>query len=152
MTGGTLRARSAINHLPALVLGVLMTVLSVSGTHWTNSAVALLSGAAVLVAIRFRWAAAAAVCLSAVNLAVATPPAVQTAVAGVCAAAFLATTYSTTSPRPVAAGFAVGFTMTAAAATSLPLDIAWMPMAAPFVLLAAFSSMAIPYTRQRDSG
>jgi hypothetical protein len=106
---------------------------------------------AVGVGIAFRPAATVAVLLAVATIALSESPHVLTALSGLCAAAYLVCRYaagpSTTIvlgswPTVVAAG---GFTFAGIVATSFPLQLPWLPLAAPLVALAIYVLATRPF-------
>ena len=138
--------------VPALstCFGLLMVGLATVGSH----GLAVGAGVAALIAVGagtvFRSAATLAVLLSVVTVAVSNPSLVFAALSGLSAAAYLVCRHAVgtharsvmTWPTFVAA---VGFTLAGLVATSFPLQLPWLPMAAPLAVLAIYVLAARPF-------
>ena len=105
---------------------------------------------AVGAGIAFRPAATLAVLLSAATVVVSNPSPVFVALSGLCAAAYLVSRHAvgTRDPAlmswPTLAG-ALGFTVAGLVATSFPLQLPWLPLAAPLAALAIYVLAARPF-------
>ncbi|MBB2769762.1 hypothetical protein [Mycolicibacterium monacense] len=132
------------------VFGVLM----VAAVGYRADGPALVTAVAALVAVTvsvwWRPAAVVAVVLtvSAVVLAPSAP--MSTALAGLAAAAYLVLRHNdrhgearATPPTMVAA---VAFALTATAVVALPVDIPWLPLAAPVALLVGYVLTLRPFS------
>ena len=106
---------------------------------------------AVGVGIAFRPAATVAVLLVVATIVLSNSPNVLTALSGLCAAAYLVCRYAAGTsigavvgswPTVVAAG---GFTFAGIVATSFPLQLPWLPLAAPLGVLAIYVLAARPF-------
>ncbi len=116
---------------------------------------AVVAGAAAVVAvgvgIAFRPAATIAVLFSVTAIVVSNPPPVLAAVAGLCAAAYLVCRYAVGTPTGVVMGnwptvvAAAGFTFVGLVATSFPLQLPWLPLAAPLAVLAIYVLAVRPF-------
>jgi hypothetical protein len=128
-----------------------MVGLAAVGSH----GLAVAAGAAALVAVGvgmvFRPAATFAVLLAVATIVVANPPHVFAALAGLCAAAYLVCRHAIGTsaggvirswPTVVAAG---GFTFAGLVATSFPLQLPWLPLAAPVGALAIYGLATRPF-------
>ena len=73
------------------------------------------------------------------------------ALSGLCAAAYLVCRYSVGAPTGASMGSwptavaAVGFTFAGLVATSFPLQLPWLPLAAPLGVLAIYVVAARPF-------
>lgn len=135
----------------ATVFGLLMVGSAAVGAQGFP----LAAGAAAVIAIAagmvFRPATTLAVLLSVATIAAAGPPQVLAALSGLCAAAYLVCRYAV-GPRaasvlgswPTLVG-AVGFTFAGLVATSFPLQLPWLPLAAPLAVLAIYVLVARPF-------
>jgi hypothetical protein len=99
----------------------------------------------------FRPAATFAVLLAVATIVAANPPHVFAALAGLCAAAYLVCRHAIGTsagvvmgswPTIVAAG---GFTFAGLVATSFPLQLPWLPLAAPLGALAIYVLATRPF-------
>jgi hypothetical protein len=106
---------------------------------------------AVAAGVPLRGAATLAVSLSVATIVLASPPAVLAAVSGLSAAAYLVCRHAV-GPRPAAVigswptiiG-AVAFTFVGLVATSFPVHLPWLPLAAPFGVLAIYLVATRPF-------
>lgn len=143
-------ARSAPLVLSA-IFGMLMVGLAVVGSHGQVVVVGALSAVAVGVGLAFRPAATLAVLLSVVTIALSDPSSVFAAWSGLCAAAYLVCRHAVAAPVGVVIRSwptviaAVGFTSAGLVATSFPLQLAWLPLAAPLAVLAIYVFAARPF-------
>jgi hypothetical protein len=124
--------------------GVLMVGLAAIGSDGLTVVVAAAALTAVAVGVAFRPAATLAVLLSVVTIVVSNPSLVFAAWSGLCAAAYLVCRHAVGTPAgavmlswPTAIG-AVGFTFAGLVATSFPLQLPWLPLAAPLGVLAIY--------------
>jgi hypothetical protein len=133
------------------IFGVLMVGLAAAGSH--GAAVA--AGAAALVAVgagvAYRPAATAAVMLCVATILVSEPPLVFAAWSGLCAVAYLVCRYAVGTAEgvvmwswPTVLG-AVGLTVAGMVATSFPLQLPWLPLAAPLAALAVYLVATRPF-------
>jgi hypothetical protein len=131
--------------------GVLMVGLAVGGSH--GSAVAAWVAALIAVGIGtvFRPAATVAVLLAAATVVLSDPPLVFVALSGLCAAAYLVCRHAVGAAAPVVLGSwptavaAVGFTFAGLVATSFPLQLPWLPLAAPLGALVVYLLAIRPF-------
>jgi len=128
-----------------------MVGLVAVGSHGLAAAAGIVTLIAVGVGIAFRPAATVAVLLVVATIVLSNSPNVLTALSGLCAAAYLVCRYAagmSTSvvlgswPTVVAAG---GFTFAGIVATSFPLQLPWLPLAAPLGVLAIYVLAARPF-------
>ncbi|MDT5175413.1 MAG: hypothetical protein QOG37_2664, partial [Mycobacterium sp.] len=134
------------------VLSVLLGLLMVGLTTVGSQGPALVAaGAAVLavgVATIFRPAATLAVLLTVLVIVASDPSHVLAAMSGLCAAAYLVCRHADgavaagSGPTTVAA---VGFTFAGLVATSFPLQVPWLPLVAPLVVLAIYVLVTRPF-------
>jgi hypothetical protein len=128
--------------------GLLMAAAVGVGTHGYALVATMLSAAAVAAATVFRPAATLAVLLSVAVIVLTDPAPALAAASGLAAAACLVLRH--------AAGFdavsgatligAVGFTLAGLAATAFPLELPWLPLAAPLAILAIYVLAIRPFT------
>jgi len=135
----------------ATCFGLLMVGLAADGSHGFAVAIWVAALIAVGAGIVFRPAATVAVLLAVVTIMVSGPPLVLVALSGLCAAAYLVCRYAVGAsgwtvigswPTVVAA---VGFTIIGLAAASFPLQLAWLPLAAPLGALAIYALATRPF-------
>jgi hypothetical protein len=131
--------------------GVLMVGLAAIGAHGPAVAVGAAAVVAVGVGLVFRPAATLAVLLSVVTILVSNPSVVFAAWSGLCAAAYLICRHAVGAPAGVVLWSwptlvaAVGFTFAGLVATSFPLQLPWLPLAAPLAVLAIYALAARPF-------
>lgn len=131
--------------------GVLMVGLAVGDSH--GSAVAAWVAALIAVGIGtvFRPAATVAVLLATATVVLSDPPLVFVALSGLCAAAYLVCRHAVGAAAPVplsswpTAVAAVGFTFAGLVATSFPLQLPWLPLAAPLGALVVYLLAIRPF-------
>ena len=131
--------------------GLLMVGLAADGSH--GLAVAAWAAALIVVGIgtAFRPAATLAVLLSVATIMLSNPPLVFVALSGLCAAAYLVCRHAVGASARVVMGSwptavaAVGFTFVGLVATSFPLQLPWLPLAAPLGALAIYVLAARPF-------
>lgn len=139
MTGtpGTLLSSSAF--------GVLMVGAAAARAEGPALLVAAAALSAVLLAGWLRPAATAAVLLTALTVVLADPAPMYTALAGLAATAYLVLRHgvgTATAPTMLAA---VGFAAVGTVAVALPVQVPWLPLAAPLALLAGYLLALRPY-------
>jgi hypothetical protein len=146
----------------ALVLstgfGLLMVGLVVGpavGSSAAGSPPAVAAGAAALIAVGvgmvFRPAATVAVLLLVATVLLSNPSVTFAAWSGLCAAAYLVCRHAVGTPAgavmwswPTVVG-AVGFSFAGLVATSFPLQLPWLPLAAPLAVLAIYLLATRPF-------
>ncbi len=135
----------------SFAFALLMVGLAADGSHglavgaWAAALVAVVAGTA------FRPAATLAVLLSAATIVLSDPPVVYVALSGLCAAAYLVCRHAVGASagvvigsRPTAVG-AIGFTVAGWVAASFPLQLPWLPLAAPLAALAVYVLAVRPF-------
>jgi len=131
--------------------GLLMVGLVALGSHGPAAALGVMTLIAVGVGIVFRPAATVAVLLVVATIVLSDSPPVLTAVSGLCAAAYLVCRYASGTSTSVVLGnwptvvAAVAFTFVGIVATSFPLQLPWLPLAAPLGALAIYVLATRPY-------
>ena len=133
------------------VFGLLMVAASAVGSHGPP----LVAGAAAVVAvgvgIAFRPAATVAVLLSVAVIVMSNPSHVLAALSGLCAAAYLVCRHAVGEPAGFVAGSwptvvaATGFSFAGLVATSFPLQLPWLPLAAPLAVLGIYVLATRPF-------
>jgi hypothetical protein len=124
----------------ATAFGLLMAAASAAQSDGRVLTAAIAGALAVLAGIRYRQAATVAVVASACAVAIADPAPAVAALAGLCAAAYLVLRHasgSETATLPTIS-CAVGFSLLAYLATSIPIHLAWLPLAAPLAVFAMY--------------
>ncbi|MEO3759612.1 hypothetical protein ABGB19_15155 [Mycobacterium sp. B14F4] len=106
--------------------------------------------AAVLIGNVFRPMATVAVLSAGVALVLSDAVPMLAAVCGLSAAAYLVLRHAAASV-PTVIG-ALGFTVIGLAAVALPLQLPWVPLAAPLLVLALVVSVSRPFWLERARG
>jgi hypothetical protein len=135
----------------ATMFGLLMAGSATAGAHGPALVAGVLAATAVSLGIVLRPAATLAVLLSAATIVLASPPPVLAALSGLSAAAYLVCRHAV-GPHPAAVigswptiiG-AVGFTFVGLVATSFPVHLPWLPLAAPLGVLAIYLVATRPF-------
>lgn len=136
-------ARSAALAI-STVFGALMVGLAAVGAHGPAIVAGAVAAIAVGVGVAFRPAATIAVLLSVATIVTSIPSPVFAAWSGLCAAGYLVCRYAVGTPAGVVmwswptAVAAVGFSFAGLVATSFPLQVPWLPLAAPLGVLAIY--------------
>jgi hypothetical protein len=132
--------------------GMAMVAATDPRAHGLALWTAGLALAAVLIGVRFRSAPTVAVLLTVLTLAISAPPLMLSAVSGLCATGYLVTRHTSgrisAGPTRATVGAAVSFSAVGSAIAAVPLDVAWLPLGAPFGLLGAYALVIHPYLRQ----
>lgn len=135
----------------ATCFGLLMVGLAADGSHGFAVAAWLAALIAVGAGILFRTAATIAVLLAAVTIMLSGPPLVLVALSGLCATAYLvcrhaagASAWAVMGSWPTVVA-AIGFTLAGLAAASFPLQVPWLPLAAPVGALAIYALATRPF-------
>jgi hypothetical protein len=143
-------ARPAIL-LISTVFGGLMVGLAAVGSHGPALVAAVSAAIAVGASVAFRPAATVAVLASVATILASDPSLVFAAWSGLCAVAYLVCRHAVGAaaggvmwswPTAVAA---VGFTCAGLVATSFPLQLPWLPLAAPVGVLAIYVLATRPF-------
>jgi hypothetical protein len=133
------------------VFGVLMAGLAAVGSHGPALVAGVAAAVAVGVSVAFRPAATIAVLASVAAIAGSEPSLVFAAWSGLCAVAYLVCRHAVGTPAGVVmwswptAVAAVGFTCAGLVATSFPLQLPWVPLAAPVGVLALYVLATRPF-------
>ncbi len=133
------------------VFGLLMVAAAAVGSPGPPVVAGGIAVIAVGVGIVFRPAATAAVLLSVALIVVSNPSHVLAALSGLCAAAYLVCRHAVGEPAGVVVGSwptvvaAAGFTFVGLVATSFPLQLPWLPLAAPLAVLAIYTLATRPF-------
>jgi hypothetical protein len=133
------------------VFGALMVGLAAVGSHGPAVVAGVAAAIAVGVGVAFRPAATLAVLLSVATIVASDPSLVFAAWSGLCAVAYLVCRHAVGAqvgvvmwswPTAIAA---VGFTCAGLVATSFPLQLPWLPLAAPVGVLAIYVLATRPF-------
>lgn len=133
------------------VFGVLMVGLAAAGAHGIAVGAAAAALIAVAASVTYRPAATLAVLLCVATVSFSDPALVFAAWAGLCAAAYLVGRHAAGTPEGVVMWSwptvlaAVGFTLAGLVATAFPLQLPWLPLAAPLAALAAYLVATRPF-------
>ncbi|MCW2560446.1 MAG: hypothetical protein JWP55_4410 [Mycobacterium sp.] len=135
------------------LLMVAATALVAEGPSLVGAALAVI---AVAFGIRFAAAASLAVMISVVVALLGEAPPMNTALAGVAAAAYLVLRHSSSVQSgvesvvtvPTAVGV-LGFSAIGLGATVIPISVPWLPLAAPVAALVSYAIVVKPLLAQR---
>ncbi|OSC43182.1 hypothetical protein [Mycobacterium decipiens] len=136
----------------ATVFGLMMVGSTAVGSHGFGVVAGVAAAIAVGVGTVFRVAATLAVLLSVLTIVVSGPTHVLAASSGLCAAAYLVCRYAPGTASGIVVGSwpttvaAVGFAFAGLAATSFPLQVPWLPLAAPLAVLAIYVLVTRPFS------
>lgn len=131
----------------ALAFGLLMVAAVTVQADGHALAAAVVAAAAVLVSIQFSRAATVAVIACVVAIALSDPNPMLATLAGLNATGYLLLRHAGAREaltRPTIVG-ALGLSALGLVATALPVELAWAPLLAPFVVLAVFVIALWPY-------
>ncbi|MBW0012897.1 hypothetical protein [Mycobacterium sp.] len=152
MVSGRLTGRAQSSALAvSTAFGALMVGLAGVGSHGPAVVLAAAALIAVGAGLVFRQAATFAVLLSVATILASNPSPVFAAWSGLCAAGYLVCRHAVGAhaaavlwswPTVVAA---VGFTAAGLVATSFPLGLPWLPLAAPLGALAIYVLATRPF-------
>ena len=133
------------------IFGALMVGLAALGSHGPAVVAGIAAAVAVGVGVAFRPAATLAVLLAVATIVMSDPSLVFAAWSGLCAAAYLVCRHAVAMPPGVVmlswptVIAAVGFTFAGLVATSFPLQLPWLPLAAPLGVLAIYVLATRPF-------
>jgi drug/metabolite transporter (DMT)-like permease len=122
-----------------------------SATVGSHGPAAVAGGVAVIavgVGMAFRPAATLAVLLTVLTIGLSNPSQLLAALSGLCAAAYLVCRHAAGAPAAGAGPTmvaAVGFMFAGLVATSFPLQVPWLPLAAPLAVLAIYVLATRPF-------
>ena len=131
----------------ALAFGLLMVAAVTVQADGHALAAAVVAAAAVLISIQFSRAATVAVIACVVAIALSDPNPMLATLAGLNATGYLLLRHAGAREaltRPTIVG-ALGLSALGLVATALPVELAWAPLLAPFVVLAVFVIALWPY-------
>lgn len=133
------------------VFGALMVGLAAFGSHGAPIVAGVAAAVAVGAGVAFRPAATVAVLLTVATILASDPSPVFAAWSGLCAVAYLVCRHAVGAPAGVViwswptAVAAVGFSCAGLVATSFPLQVPWLPLAAPLGALALYVLATRPF-------
>lgn len=124
----------------ALAFGLLMVAAVAVGADARALVAALVAAGAVLCSIQFAWAATVAVSAVVVAIALSDPNPMLVALAGLNAAGYLVLRHAGAREglTRTTMGWVLGSSALGLAATALPVELPWVPLLAPFLVLAVF--------------
>lgn len=131
--------------------GLLMVGLAAVGSHGFALVACVAALVVVGVGTVWRLAATVAVLLAIATVMLSDPPLGCVALSGLCAAAYLVCRHAVGAAAPVVLGSwpsglaAVGFTFAGLVATSFPLQLPWLPLAAPLGALVVYLLAIRPF-------
>jgi hypothetical protein len=137
-------AAVAVTRAVSTAFGLLMVASAAVQADGPGVIAAIAASAAVLVGSVFRPAASIAVLLTVSVVVFADTPPVLVATSGLCAAAYLVLRHTIAITSPTVLG-AVGFTAVGLAAASLPIQLPWVPLLAPLVVLMLYVLVTRPF-------
>ncbi|BBX07780.1 hypothetical protein [Mycolicibacterium aichiense] len=132
-----------VRRLVAALFGLAMIAAASVGADTRTLAAAAVALIAVLAGLYVPAAATPAVLAAMAALVLTEPHPMLAATSGVCAAAYLVLTYAVLT-RATAAGIA-GFAAAGALATTVPVDLPWLPLLAPVAAVVAVAVVLSPY-------
>ncbi|WP_260765471.1 hypothetical protein [Mycobacterium sp. SMC-4] len=127
----------------------------VSAAVGASGAVLVVAAAAVLAVLVSGWvrpAATVAVLLAAGTLLFGAPAPMYSALAGLAAAGYLVLAHNGGRASVPVMSAAVTFAAVASLAVVVPLEVRWLPLAAPLVMFGAFMLALSPFLRDRTRG
>jgi hypothetical protein len=124
--------------------GLVMIAASAVQADGPTLVAAGLAAVAVLAGIVFRAAATLAVLITGAVIVIADAPGLLAALSGLSAAGYLVLRHTVSVTAPTVVG-AVGFTAAGLAATSLPIQLPWVPLLAPLAVVVAYVLVTRPF-------
>ena len=137
-------AAVAVTRGVSTAFGLVMVASAAVQADRPGVIAAIAATAAVLVGSVFRPAATIAVLLTVSVIVLADVPPLLTATSGLCAAAYLVLRHTAAVTAPTVVG-AVGFTAAGLAAAALPIQLPWVPLAAPLAVLLLYVLVTRPF-------
>jgi hypothetical protein len=137
-------AAVAVTRGVSTAFGLVMVASAAVQADRPGVIAAVAATAAVLVGSVFRPAATIAVLLTVSVIVLADVPPLLTATSGLCAAAYLVLRHTAAVTAPTVVG-AVGFTAAGLAAAALPIQLPWVPLAAPLAVLLLYVLVTRPF-------
>ena len=136
--------------------GVLMTAATGVAADGGAFIAATLAMVAVVVGTLFRAAATLAVVLTVIAIVLADPSPLLAALSGASATAYLVLRHAVGAPRGLLTATqptmiaATSFTLAGLVATSIPLQLPWVPLLAPVTVLALYVLTTRPFMADRS--
>lgn len=146
--------RTSAAPLFSAAFGVLMVAAAARPAGSWGLALLVLTAGALLAAVFVRPAAVLAVLLTVAGMALAEPIPLLAAVSGLAAAAYLVSRFAddaATLTVPTVLGM-VGFTLAGAAAAAVPVQITWVPLVTPLIMVGILILVAAPLVTDVMSG
>jgi hypothetical protein len=137
-------AAQTVTRAVSTAFGLVMVASAAVQADGPALVAAVAAVAMVLAGSVFRPAATIAVLLTLLVLVLADAPPLLTATSGLCAAAYLVLRHTVLVTSPTILG-AVGFTAAGLAATSLPIELPWVPLVAPLAVLGLYVLLTRPF-------
>lgn len=138
--------------------GFLMLTAAAVNADKLGFVAVVMAAIAVLAGLRYRTAATLSVLLVITVIVVSNPPPLFAALSGLSAAAYLVLRHaagpsggSVTTTRPTVVGM-VGLTLVGIAATWVPIQLPWLPLLAPPVIVVIFVLVTLPLFRGATRG
>jgi hypothetical protein len=139
----------------SVVCGLLMVAAAGIGSEGPARVATVLAVVALMAGTIFRPVATLAVLLTVVVIVLSNPAAALAAVSGLSATAYLVLRHAAatraglnTVSGPTMVG-AVGFTFVGLVATAFPLELPWLPVAAPLAVVAIYLIATWPFLGDR---
>lgn len=129
------------------VFGVLMVGAAAYRADGAAALAAAAAVGAVVVSVWWQPAATVAVLMTVSTVALADPPAMYTALAGLAATAYLVLRHG--NPTAATTMSAVGFAAVGTVAVTVPAAVPWLPLAAPLAVLVGYLLAVRPYLAGR---
>jgi hypothetical protein len=136
--------------------GILMTAATGAAAHGVAFIAATLAVLAVVAGTLFRPAATLAVVLTVITILLADPSPLLAALSGASATAYLVLRHGAGAPRGFVTATqptmvaATSFTLAGLVATAFPLQLPWMPLLAPAMVLALYTLTTRPFMADRS--
>ncbi|WP_102145085.1 hypothetical protein [Mycobacterium hubeiense] len=136
------------------VFGLLMVAAVAAPADGAGLVVTASAGIAVIAGLRVRSAATLAVLLTVLAIAISDPSPLLVAVSGLSAAAYILVRHAVgasavdTTTWPSVVG-AVGFTTVTLIVAAVPVQLPWLPLAAPLAAVAIYLLALRPYLTSR---
>ncbi len=132
----------------SVVCGLLMVAAAGIGSQGPARVATMLAVVAVLAGTVFRPVATFAALLTLSVIVLSNPAAGLAALSGLSAAAYLVLRHAAAISGPTMVG-AVGFTFVGFVATAFPLQVPWLPLAAPLAVVAIYLLAMRPFLGER---
>jgi hypothetical protein len=133
-----------VNRLLSTGFGLVMLAAAALQADGVALTVCAIGVGLVLLGNVFRPVATLAVLAAGAALVLADAPAMLSALCGLSAAAYLMLRHTAAVPAPTLIG-AVGFTALGLGAVAIPLQLPWVPLAAPLMVLTLVVVVSRPF-------